>query len=683
YLSDSAKKWQKVPNSPKKPNNYWKPRKLDEVLDEYYGEGATILWMSGGNKAGGIWSGDTAGSVSAVTDFLYGLGVRFYMPNDKIGTIMPKLASIPLPELNKTLNPDFPCRYWVWYKYRSFPLEEILWARRLGINDSSGFYSGVHGLNRIHGQKEMQKAHPEYYAIIGGKRAFKTDHGRGTPCLSSDGFFKETLNYCRFMFDEMNRQTIDLMPGDGLQECQCDICNKNKITPSERVWGFINRVATELYKTHPDRLVNCGAYGSYRELPDSIDKFSPNVMISIYNYGRSCFLDPEAWSHYIKNMEKFQAKLAPGRIRRGENNLTNGRRGSSIGFPIIFPRAAAKDLTYLKGKSFGDGAECPQYRGHWTAPGVNHLALYVQACFLMNADQDINQVLNEYYSLFYGPAAKEMKEAFTYAEDNMAVRDKSKSGGRRNITNVSLEVKLRIRELLEKAKAKAGAGIYAERIAKIISELKTRDEVIAEDQEKQRIMNERKTNPGAVAVEGADLENAQQYTLKNLRTGEPAKHPTTFKLGWDKNTLLIDITCNEPDMKGVAIADPVYQGDYIAVALETPLYAPYYILHFGPDGKITDGNPGFKQWYSLSEVKVEKGADFWRLQIRIPVVGVEEANSDPNHRVAGEKPTAKNPWYFMIGRHRIRGSNTELQGFSTIPKGGWLKSKYYGKLEVK
>ena len=664
-------------------HHYWHPRDFDKVLDEYYGEGSVKLWKSGGNTINGFWLDDTAGSVSAVTDFLASLGMQFYMPNDELGTVIPKLASIPLPELNKTLNPAFPCRAWHWYKYGKFPLEEVLWAKRLGINGGSGFYLGAHGLNMVHGEKKMQKAHPEYYALIGGKRAFNTNKGRGTPCFNSDGFFKETVNYCRFMFDKMNYQVVDLWPGDGLQQCQCDICKKKKQTPSEMVWGFINRVATELYKTHPDRLVNCGAYTSYKELPDTIEKFSPNVMIAVYNYGRAAFLDPEIWDHYTKNMEKFEAKLAPGHIRRGENNLKNGFRRKPIRFPIIFPRAMAKDLVYLKGKSVGEGAECTQYRFHWVAPGVNHLPLYVQARFLMNTDQDINQVLDEYYTLFYGPAAKEMKAAFTYAEDNIATKDKSKSAGRTDLANVPLEVKLRVRELLQKARTKAGDGIYGKRIAKIIAELQPRDEVIAEDQKKQRIMNERNEKaPLALAVEGADLKNAQQYSLKNLRTGKPAKHPTTFKLGWDKNTLLIDITCKEPDMKNLVSADPVYEGDYIAVVLETPLYSQY-ILHIGPTGKIAEGNPKVGRWYSLSEVKTEKGADFWRLQIRIPIVGAEEAEADPNHRVAGEKPTADKPWYFMIGRNRKRGSEAVLQGFSTIPKGPWLSPKYYGKLEVK
>lgn len=54
----------------------------------------------------------------------------------------------------------------------------------------------------------------------------------------------------------MGDKVVDIMPGDGLKACQSEQCIGK--TNSELVWGFVNSVATELYKTHPDKLVNCG-----------------------------------------------------------------------------------------------------------------------------------------------------------------------------------------------------------------------------------------------------------------------------------------------------------------------------------------------------------------------------------------------------------------------------------------
>ena len=57
--------------------------------------------------------------------------------------------------------------------------------------------------------------------------------------------------------------------------------------------------------------------------------------------------------------------------------------------------------------------------------GVTLLNLYVEAQFLWNADQDVDRLLDEYYTLFYGPAAAEMKSFVDYGEANWMYLDKN------------------------------------------------------------------------------------------------------------------------------------------------------------------------------------------------------------------------------------------------------------------
>lgn len=153
-------------------------------------------------------------------------------------------------------------------------MDDILWARRLGLNGGSevlggGQYGFAHGHVRVHGREEMQRAHPEYYALRAGVR--DTEHrGHGTACYSSAGLEQETINYARFMFDHYDWPKFSIWPGDGFRQCQCELCAGK--TPSELVWEFTDRVSRELYKSHPDRLVLGGAYTPYREPPESIEK---------------------------------------------------------------------------------------------------------------------------------------------------------------------------------------------------------------------------------------------------------------------------------------------------------------------------------------------------------------------------------------------------------------------------
>jgi hypothetical protein len=463
---------------------YWNPNDFDKIMSGHYGEGFSALWKTAEGSQGGFWNEDEGGSLNAVYDFLNCLGVRWYMPGE-IGEVIPKLTSIPMPDVNKTVKPDYAVRSWLWYNYSGFCFDDVIWARRIGMNSGYGKLGpmkGPHGLVNVLEHETMRKKHPEYYALIGGKR--DTEHrDRGTPCLTSEGLFKETVNYVRFFFDEYNLPSVDIWPVDGLRLCQCESC-KGKSAP-ELVWGFANRVAAEVCKTHPDRLITCGAYTSYVDPPDSIRKFSPNLAVAIANSGRPLMDDPEHWATYWNRVEQWRNRLAPGRILRYENNRYSlWGDGGLLSFPIIHPRTMAKDLKALKGISFGDRCEESQKGAAWHAPGIDHVTLYVQARFLWDAGQDVEKLLDEYFTLFYGPAAAQMKEAINFAERTYNRKDRSRSRGRADPRNVPLEDSLRFRDLLDKARDVAGETVYGLRIRKLISELKPRVEIIAESKKK-------------------------------------------------------------------------------------------------------------------------------------------------------------------------------------------------------
>ena len=55
-------------------------------------------------------------------------------------------------------------------------------------------------------------------------------------------------------------------------------------------------------------------------------------------------------------------------------------------------------------------------RGRMCFPGTQHLNLYVTAKALWNAKMDVDNLLDEYYTQFYGAAGAEMKTFWTTAE---------------------------------------------------------------------------------------------------------------------------------------------------------------------------------------------------------------------------------------------------------------------------
>ena len=248
-------------------------------------------WREYSSKMG-IWEKDERGSLNAVYAFLRDQGIRWYLPGE-MGEIVPKKTSIAIPSVDKTVLPDFALRYF-WQYGKEFycnQRDEILWQLRLGLNeDRVGNFGGLcHGIGIVIGREETKQAHPEFYKQWNGKRIPDKDHPGGEPCLSSPGLLASNVKYVRAMFDFCNEEMISVMMTDGLASiCQCELC-KGKETldrgtygfASDYVWDYVNRVAREVYKTNPDKMISCLTYSGYRLPPRNIDQLSPNIVFGL------------------------------------------------------------------------------------------------------------------------------------------------------------------------------------------------------------------------------------------------------------------------------------------------------------------------------------------------------------------------------------------------------------------
>jgi hypothetical protein len=132
-----------------------------------------------------VWDYDDAGTLNAVHEFLRSLGVRWYAPGD-LGEVMPSLKSIPLPEVNKTVKPDFGMRRFTFYTDHTGIGDKAIWCFRLGLNNGhkiGGITQICHGAKFVLMRDEMKQAHPEMYLLTGGKRD-TTSKGSGYPDLT-------------------------------------------------------------------------------------------------------------------------------------------------------------------------------------------------------------------------------------------------------------------------------------------------------------------------------------------------------------------------------------------------------------------------------------------------------------------------------------------------------------------
>lgn len=616
---------------------------------------------TGFNAAAGIWRYDEGGSLQAVYALLREWGVRWFMPGE-LGEVVSETRTLALPTADRTVHPDFSIRYLYWgQRFAVVPVEDVLWWLRLGLNDGSsvlGVGMPTHGMRLIHGNDYMQENHPEYFALYGGVR--DTVYRRtGHACFSSEGLQRETVKYLRAVFDQFDEPAMDLWPQDGYRHCTCELCEGQ--SPSDLVFGFLDRVARELYETHPDRLLTSGAYASYIHPPESIARFPPNVAVFLANQGRPGFVLDDEWEPYWARVEGWREKLAPGHLIRVENNLY------SVRGLVIHPRAFARDLQALKGISMGELCEIPwgpRPGTQWQHPGVNHLNYYVQSRFLWDADQDIDALLEDYYTNFYGPAAEAMQAAFDYAEANYVRRGRSQ---------LPLEHRLPFIDMLAQAREIAEDTVYGERIATIQAELPAPEELQAELQAIRDADDLRQDAPMLVGQNLPASHPQPVYRLRDIMDGAEPDVKTTFTVGWDDGTLVFDITCHEPEMESLFVTPDVWGGDSVAILLETP-YHSYYQIEINPDGVVFDADREFRVddgWNSMTEVDARRGEDYWRLKVRIPIMSVLEGAGDPLHNVVGDKPTAEAPWFFNVGRERVRGAGgADRTSYTFSPTGG-------------
>ena len=652
----------------------------------------------------GISELDEHGSLNAVCHFLGMLGVRWYMPN-ALGEIVPKKPTIPLPQVNKTVRPDFAYRFAYQYgrRFRGASRDEIMWQLRMGFNqapDVVGVGYIAHGTALVIGHPEVKAAHPEFYALVNGKRLTDGKHAKhGKPCLSSPGLIEQNVKFVRAMFDILDAPMVSVMPTDGFTSlCQCDRC-KDAGTPergwngqfSDYVWGYVDRVAREVYKTHPDKKIVGMAYTTYLLPPAKIDKFSPNVVVGIAQ-ARSRFRhDPTTRKMHEELRKGYLAKLPKGDkklcVYEYYRYAVPGKPYEFM--PAFFPHGVADDLRSLRDISFGDFVEVHRDRASSTI-GVTHLNLYVTGRLWWDADHDVDALLDEYYVLFYGPARAEMKAFIEYSEANWMDL-------RQDTAKID-----KVLELLAKAQQKTPAdSVYAERIALIANYVKPMQDLRKQlakgrgDVPLARIMDR---DANDIRMDGKlndkfweRLPGSSGGRLRELQTGRKPAFGTTFKAAWAGDNIYFGIKCMDRDTKSLNIAatrnedTTIWNGDCVEILLETQTHS-YYQLAISPTGALVDldRKGGLKMlWSSNAEVAAHVGEGYWSLEVRIPVAGELQGNIDPLNGVAGRKPSKTYPWYINLCRQRVRENGTEHSAFSPTGESGFHHPMKFAKLHMK
>ena len=629
-----------------------------------------------------LWQFDERGSYNAVCGYLRSLGVRWYLPGE-LGEIVPQMASIPLPKVDRTVRPDFEVRQFN-VRFATVDEEVMRWSMRLGIRHSYGLMI-AHGLHTMTHPEILKKQHPDWFALYGGQRDTQTGKRLNHLCYSNRELFDATVEWARAQFDIYGYESVSIMPPDAyISVCQCELCSGQQIDKmgargklSNHVWNFVNRVAREVGNTHPHKRIVCCAYGANTNPPSNLKQLEPNVEVVIVGGRRPRNSLPEQ-RVAIQALRSSWLEITDRPILVFENYPFTARKTY---LPAFVARTIGDSINATKGVSRGEDIWLSFPRVHDDPNiGFNHFQVYFTArMWWGGGDADVETMLDEYCRIFYGAAGPSMKVFFEYCEVNYQAMESDKQ---------KIDTLL---EIFSAAKASVMPGSTHGRrlqlIDRYLDALRNKGKQL---QQKRGLVTKLRTvrePKEPIVIDGKlnetywrDCLSSSTGNLRELQVGSQPIFGTTVKVGWDRSgqALYFGIRCDERVGESLNITttknedESIWYGDAIEIELDTDSHS-YYQIVVNPAGALVDldraaGKDSRFRWESQAEVATHIAQDHWNVEIRIPVTDDE---NDPLNQVIGRKPSQSLPWHFNICRQRIRENGSEYSAFSPTGTAGF------------
>lgn len=409
--------------------------------------------------------GSAVGTQHAVALFLEEVcGVRWYIPGpEDLWRIVPQRETIAVGDLDRVQEPSF--------KNRSLSGigEPHEW---MALNRAYGFGNRLHIPHNIANilPPDLYDKHPEYFPLIGGERVKPLSKRTVDwhPCLSNPGVAELAIAAARKHFTENPESEIfSVAQNDNWGWCQCANCFKMNGGEKYDEDGtqdfsnlfihFANRVAEEVEKTHPGKLIGTMAYqcgGTF--FPPTIPVHS-NVVVLVVG-DRSRF-------HFDAKFRGDVEKHLKGWAKHARYFTFHNWHFSGI-IPIMELKSTAEFLRFghAQGAIGYHGEEYP----NWCSTGPK---TWITARLLWNVNEDVDRLLQDFCDNSFGKASAPMRRFYDTLEEmwnTQPISDadfKVNFGGR--ISIFSPETAKKCRACLEEAKKLAGDEKVSRRIAQI------------------------------------------------------------------------------------------------------------------------------------------------------------------------------------------------------------------------
>ena len=370
--------------------------------------------------------GASRGVLYAIYQFLEELvGIRFLTADH---TYVPDVSDLKIPCGSYTYNPPFSFR-WSYYRENA-NVPEFAAKRKVNtVTDAENLGGKTpqqlinHSFHVLVPYGTYGEEHPEYYALVDGKRDTNTHGGGPQLCVTNPEVIEIAAETAiQRINDNPNVVNISVSQADTAAYCRCDRCeelNEAEGTPMGSQLTFVNAVAERIEREHPNVKVGTLAYWYTRKPPKNI-KPRDNVQIQLCSI-ECCTL------HAIDNpdCEQNQAFCEDtnewGKICNDIWiwNYNTNFRSYDLPFPNL--RSIGPNVRYfLRNNAKG---VFMQANGNGLTGEFSDLRNYVISHLIWNPHLDDQEILNEFVHLHYKSAAPEIMNYITFLHDNVEARN--------------------------------------------------------------------------------------------------------------------------------------------------------------------------------------------------------------------------------------------------------------------
>ncbi|WP_169306806.1 DUF4838 domain-containing protein [Pedobacter polaris] len=353
---------------------------------------SATLWLNGSGKNGTLY---------AVYSFLENyLNCKIYTSTFEI---IPKSKTISISAaLNIKEQADFSYRE-VYYPDSKNQLY-LDWYRLTRLDDNWGLW--VHSFDKLVPSKTYFKQHPEYYALVDGKRK------DSQLCLSNPTVFKIlSASLKERMADAPAMKYWSVSQNDDSGYCECGLCSaidKKEDGPQGSILNFVNKVAAQF----PDKIISTLAYTYSQRAPLRL-KPAKNVQIMLCsidcNRSKPIVNDPSSASFRrdLKNWSQLTSNLFVWDYNVQFTNYVSP-------FPNL--HVLQSNLSFFK----ANGVKGVFLQGSGDTPGeFSELRAFLLARLSWNTNANVKKLTAQFLNDYYGKAAPFIQQYIDLLHKNL------------------------------------------------------------------------------------------------------------------------------------------------------------------------------------------------------------------------------------------------------------------------